>query len=86
MSATANPATESRVGPPDPAPQVGPKPGGAERPPPVLLVKPDPTLDEVPERRLGDREPVRAETMAVEIETPLDPPDEGFVRVVNFRS
>ncbi len=76
----------SCAGPPDPALHVRPKPGGAERPPPVLLVKPDRTLDEVPDRRLDDREPVRAEMIAQEVEAPLDPPDEGLVRVVNFCS
>ena len=77
---------QARPRPPDSMPHVRPKPGGAERPPPVLLVKPDRTLDEVPDRRLDDREPVRAEMIAQEVEAPLDPPDEGLVRVVNFCS
>ncbi len=86
MISFGTPAPAHLTQPCTPALHVRPKPGGAERPPPVLLVKPDRTLDEVPDRRLDDREPVRAEMIAQEVEAPLDPPDEGLVRVVNFCS
>ena len=73
---------ESRACPPDPSPHVQPKPGGAARLPRLLLVKPDRTGDRILDGILGHGQPLRAEVITQEIETPLDPADAGLVRAL----
>ena len=74
--------TETRPGPPDPSLHVHLKRGGVLWPPPLLLVKPRCFLHEVRNRLPGHRQPRRAEMIAQEVESPLDPPDEGLIRVL----
>ena len=50
----------------------------------LLLVKPVGTFDEPFDGLLGHVKSLRAEVVAQEIETPLDPADTGLVRVVIF--
>ncbi len=52
--------------------------------PRLLLIKPDGTCHELLDGLCGQGETFRAEMIAEEIETSLDPPDEGFVGVANF--
>ncbi len=56
-----------------PTPHVQPKPGDGQSLPRLLLVKPDRTCNEILDGFLAPEKPVRAEMMAEEIETPLDP-------------
>ena len=46
---------------------------------PVLLIKPGRTFDELLDGLFGDRQPIAAEVEAKEVETLLDPADEGLV-------
>ncbi len=67
--------------PPDPTPHVQPEPGGGESLPRLLLVKPDGTCHEPFDGLLCERKLSGAEAVAEEVGAPLDPPDEGLVRV-----
>ena len=75
----------SGASPPDPAPHVQPKPDGGIGLPRLVLIKPDGTGGELLDGLCGQGKTFRAEPIAEEIEAALDAPDEGLVRVVNFR-
>ena len=72
--------------PAGPAANVDPEPGGARGVPQFLLVKPGCTFDELLDGPLHQRETLRAEMIAKEIEAPLNLADEGLVRVMSCPS
>ncbi len=81
MSRRVRPAGDPGPYPPDPPPNVQPKPGGSASLPRLLLVKPDRTGDEILDGLLCERKLSGAEAVAEEVEAPLDAADEGLVRV-----